>query len=300
MNIKLSWNVIMLATCSVAVVSCSSSGSSSGDGSFTSVSNLVRDGKTENKIGGKGLSASADGDATISDKASTVTAYAKIDDEALTSVKLISGDTTREWNSSNASDGPDLDGGSGKFMTAQHKSVDMRLAVANPDELGFEYQTFGAWYDELPAPGALGGFSVGRSITSSEYADYAKSSTPDATFSGKAVGYVVDGSSVKAATSDASLAVKFSSNEANFSTSNTVDEDSTALSDYNMKTVGKLSVSSGSFSGKVETSHASGKLTGNVAGGFYGSKAKEAGGSFALNDGAASGKVYSGGFGVKR
>lgn len=191
---------------------------------------------------------------------------------------------TKTWNGTNSEI---TQSGNGKLAIAQSKDDTGGIGYADPEANGFSYQTYGAWQTASKAnSGSVGAFSLGNETAA---ANIPSSST--ATFKGTAGGLYANAENDDIMTADATLDVDFGTKTAQFSTSNTVLQNSGAAANLNMS--GNMDIGAGGLSGTVAT--ADNLMTGTADGRFYGPGAEEAGGTFAL--GGATGAMV-GGYGV--
>jgi hypothetical protein len=167
--------------------------------------------------------------------------------------------------------------------------------LANPMNLGWDYQSFGVWETGLDTTsGTFGAFSVGAPTT--DLAAIA-ATVPTATFGGLVGGsYVKDGVG-HAVLADLTVTANFANQSLLFGTNNTrtsLDWTNFALNP-DLDLTGTLTIKAGtnSFDGTLST--VSG-LTGSSTGQFYGPTGEELGGVFFLQ---GNGETYTGAYGAK-
>ena len=184
-------------------------------------------------------------------------------------------------------------------------STDQRSAAitANPNALGFNYQTFGVWLAGSGTGSGLGGaISAGNATPGGSIPV-----TGSANYTGAAGGLYVDPAGVTyLAKSSAALSTNFATNSVSFATSgSTAAATATGAALANpaiLNIGGNLTYSGGSndFSGPVSSLTVSGlnpALAGSARGQFYGPAANEIGGTFALKGVGVEG--YLGAFGAR-
>lgn len=169
--------------------------------------------------------------------------------------------------------------------------------LANPFNLGWDYQSFGVWQTGLDSTtGTFGAFSVGSPTAGMDIP-----LTGNPTFAGQVAGSYVSGGLGHAVLADLSVNVDFGSRSLVFSTSNTristdwVNFDPASGLNLTNPTLNTLKYESGtnSFTGKLTTDSG---LSGSSTGQFYGPTAQELGGVFFLQGG---GETYTGAYGAK-
>ncbi|MCT7375003.1 transferrin-binding protein-like solute binding protein [Chelativorans salis] len=186
-------------------------------------------------------------------------------------------------------------GGKFQYINSHDNKTSMRYA--NPEENGFEYQTFGTWMElQSPSTGNVGATSVGAKTRVASIP-----SSGNATFRGTALGEYVDLDPADNApewhtiTSEATLNADFAGRSVEFQTTNTTNWAGTPRDELDLN--GTMSYSGGSneMSGTVTTANG---MSGEVDGRFYGPGAQEVGGTFSLKgDGV---ERYYGGYGAKK
>lgn len=169
--------------------------------------------------------------------------------------------------------------------------------LANPYELGWNYQSFGAWNVTDPGWTNFGARTFG-SVTPAN----AVPTAGTAHFTGKLSGfYVSPGGTGSMATADVSVDANFSSRTLGFaSTGTTLTRDlTTPVAAPNLNLAGSMtySPSSNTFNGTLTS--AGGTLSGATKGQFYGPAAQELGGVFTLKSGSSV-ETFSGAYGGKR
>lgn len=184
-------------------------------------------------------------------------------------------------------------------VLAVSPDLEDQALYANPDKLGFEYQSFGVWGEGLVLGqtanyGAIsaGAVTQGSSIPTSG----------TATFTGVAGGiYTSRTANTFRYASLATFDVDFVNREIDMSTAGTVLVE---INTENVQTTSILNITgtmtfaegSPSFSGQLTASNGFFPLTGEGSGSFYGPEAQELGGTFFLTDGGIQNLV--GGFGT--
>jgi len=192
------------------------------------------------------------------------------------------------------------------IATGMIKADETAVAIAaEPQALGWNYQTYGIWVSGDTA-GFAGAVSVG-----SPTAVTGIPSTGTGNFSGNASGFYLDGSGgdIYFTTANMTATADFSTRSVAFSTSGTAispDLNSfVAPSTYgigNLNMTGTLSYAAGAnaMSGAVTaTGTSSNSLSGTANGKFFGPSANEIGGTYGLSN-AGTGETLVGGFGGKR
>jgi len=178
------------------------------------------------------------------------------------------------------------------LVVALDPDRDKFLVAIDPNELGWDYQTFGNWGQKLSSNNnneIFGAISAGVPTPGNDIP-----TKGTATYTGFSSGVYVSDAYVQTF-SEVSVDADFGARSLAFATSNTRE----LVSDNprnELNLGGTLTYSSGvnSFSGAVNTSSG---LSGNADGQFYGPQAEELGGVFATEGG---GSFYSGAFGAKR
>ena len=174
--------------------------------------------------------------------------------------------------------------------------ADSIAVIANPQALGWNYQSFGVWNDELGSTG-LQLRSFGAATPAS-----AIPVTGSATFSGKlAGGYVSPQGTGTVASADLAVNVNFADRTLAFASTNTVlgTVAWSKVAAPNLNLGGTLTYSPGvnSFSGTLTS--AGGTMSGKSTGQFYGPAAQELGGVFAVKS-ATTVETFAGAYGAKR
>ena len=170
--------------------------------------------------------------------------------------------------------------------------------VANPFRLGWNYQSFGAWNDQvLGAGGTISSQSFGGATPVS-----AVPLSGRAMFTGKVGGlYVSPTGEGSIAAGDVTVNADFSARSLSFVSSNTITtrDVATATPAPNLNLSGTLSYAPGSgrFSGTLTS--AGGTISGTSNGQFYGPKAEELGGVFVVRS-ATTVETFTGAYGAKR
>lgn len=179
-----------------------------------------------------------------------------------------------------------------------------RLAMANAETLGWDYQTFGAW----SGSGSAANLALGHHGAASFGAatpDHAIPASGVATFQGQAAAaYAGQPGAAALATASVTLGVDFAARAVDFSTSAFADA-ATGAAYAGSALAGTMTYLPGRniLSGQVRTLDA--PLAGTLNARFYGPAAQEIGGAFTLDGPVdpASGKVTTqmiGAFGAKR
>lgn len=213
----------------------------------------------------------------------------------LTALTIDDGTSTKSWNLSKGDLAADL--GNGVVALSNPSGTKVAL-VGDPNQLGYNYQSFGLWSSGNTTSGAVGLMSAGYETNGNKVPV-----TSTGTFTGQAGGLYVDGAGdANFVLANANLTADFANRTASFSTtgSQLVLPDGTFVANApNLDlSAPNLSYASGSnaFSGTV--TNAGLDMTGNVDGRFYGPSAQEAGGVFGLK--GAGTQAYGGAFGAKR
>lgn len=171
------------------------------------------------------------------------------------------------------------------------------VLAADPYALGWDYQSFGVWltgYDT--GSGRVGVLSAGAVTPAS-----AVPTSGSATYLGAVAGLYVDGTGLDhVALADLQITADFGSRSLDFRTANTtvgVISDGYAYSNAALDLSGSLNYAAGSstFSGEISSG---GGMTGKADGRFYGPRAEEVGGVFAVTGAGQS--AYAGAFGARR
>jgi hypothetical protein len=192
------------------------------------------------------------------------------------------------------------------IATVMIKADSSAVAIAaEPQALGWNYQTYGIWVSGDTA-GFAGAVSVG-----SPTAVTGIPSTGSANFSGNASGFYLDstGRDIYFTTANMTATTNFATRTISFSTSSTAI--STNLTNFvapstygigNLNMTGTLNYAAGtnSISGAVTASGASpNSLSGTANAKFFGPTANEIGGTYGLSNAGTSERLV-GGFGGKR
>jgi hypothetical protein len=190
------------------------------------------------------------------------------------------------------------------IVTGMIKADESAVALsAEPQVLGWNYQTFGIWITG-DTSGFAGAVSVG-----SPTAVTGIPATGSGTFSGSAAGFYISPSNVNYFTAaDMSAVTNFSTRSVTFNTNNTAL--STNLTNFqtpafyaiggNLNVSGALSYAAGtnSISGAVAATGVN-IMSGTANAKFYGPNAQEIGGTYALSRSGTTERLF-GGFGGKR
>ena len=183
----------------------------------------------------------------------------------------------------------------GGFVGAVSTDARSAAITAQPNVLGFNYQTFGVWLTGSGTGSGLGGaISAGAATPGGSIPV-----TGSANYNGAAGGLYVDPAGVTyLAKSSAALSTNFANSTVSFSTSGSTAATTAgaALANPSILNIsGILNYAGGSndFSGPVSSN----TLVGSARGQFYGPNANEIGGTFALKGVGAEG--YLGAFGAR-
>lgn len=238
---------------------------------------------------------SDDGDVASSGPFDPVVASLRLrldDDTLVEALQLIAGDrrVTLDLADPNveAVDDPDLG------LVAITRETDSRidlLVLADPEELGFEYQTFGIWLGGQAASNTaiFGAGAFGATTQAAQLPTDGNSR-----YDGRLVGIASVGDVlIEGVTADVRLDVDFAAQSIAFATTNTLGDD---VPDPTLDMAGTLNVAGAGFTGSVAT--AGGGFAGDVDGHFYGPAAEEAAGVFDL--GGANADSFTGAFGAAR
>jgi hypothetical protein len=193
-----------------------------------------------------------------------------------------------------------LGGSAGTYTQSPFTSAASSMAiVANPYIAGWDYQSFGVWNTQAAGGdgGTIGAHSFGAATPAS-----AVPLSGTATFAGKLGGlYVSPAGEGSIAAGDVTVNADFSARSLSFSSSNTVTTRDLAAATPapNLNLSGTLSYASGSntFSGTLTS--AGGTMSGTSNGQFYGPKADELGGVFAVKS-PTTVETFTGAYGAKR
>jgi hypothetical protein len=190
-------------------------------------------------------------------------------------------------------------GSSPQFVGAVSPATGNVAIMANPINLGWEYQSFGVWESVGTDGRTFGAMSVGNN------AGTAIQGTGTATFTGYATGsYVNDLGKGSTALAELRVDVNFVDRTLDFSTTNTRTSENFADLNKNpftpnesLNLAGTLTYAAGtnSFTGPVRSV---GGLTGDSTGQFYGPTAEELGGVFFLQGTGV--ETYAGAYGAAR
>ena len=181
-------------------------------------------------------------------------------------------------------------------FTSQNPSENLGL-IANPYDLGWNYQSFGVWNQSSTDTGNAGATSFGAATP--------VSSVPTngaATYTVKLSGlYISPSGQGSIATADLTVNVDFSARSLSFSAHDTsITRDlSTATAAPNLNLSGTLTYSPGSNSFTGTLVNAGRTMSSSFKGQFYGPEAQELGGVFILKS-STSVESQTGAFGAKR
>lgn len=170
--------------------------------------------------------------------------------------------------------------------------------VANPYQLGWNYQSFGIWDSNMTDRGNLGLESFGKIYAPST----SFPTTGSATFTGELAGFYVSPTghgSIAAA--KLSVTADFSARSLSFaSTGTTLTTDlSNAVAAPELNLAGTLTYGSGSNAFTGTLSNAGGTMSGKSYGRFYGPASQELGGIFTVKS-ATTAETLAGAYGAKR
>lgn len=212
------------------------------------------------------------------------------------------GTTTARYTSLDVAGLPWLDAGSSHvagapaspFTTGPEAQVAL---VANPNVLGWSYQSFGVWNTATPVGGAMHASSFGAPTPAS-----AVPTSGTATFTGKLAGlYVSPTGQGAAAAADLSVRADFRARSLAFGSSGTVLTRDlrapAAAPGLNLSGTLTYQPNSNAFSGTLR--NAAGTMSGTTSGKFYGPAAQELGGAFNLRASGTS-EAFTGAYGAKR
>lgn len=170
------------------------------------------------------------------------------------------------------------------------------VVFRDPEDAGFEYQTYGLWVESgglTSTGGQLGVLTVGSTTDAGNVP-----SGTTATYRGESVGWAQLPTGEVGITAGAVTLQTGDFSRIDFATENTVfaefDSGSIALPEEDLDLTGTLTVNGSSFSGSVSGAITDGTLNGR----FYGPNAEEAGGLFVTT--GSGGVVYNGSFGARR
>ena len=170
--------------------------------------------------------------------------------------------------------------------------------VANPYQLGWNYQSFGIWNSNGITSGNLGLESFGKGYAPST----SLPTSGSATFTGELAGFYVsptgDGS---IAAAKLSVTTDFAARTLSFaSTGTTLTTDlSSAVPAPDLDLTGTLTYGSGSSAFVGTLNNAGGTLSGKTYGRFYGPASQELGGIFTVKS-ATTAETLAGAYGAKR
>ena len=172
---------------------------------------------------------------------------------------------------------------------------DGAFIILDPEAVGFEYQSFGVWFegDGLTSSGGrVGVLTVGSRTPGGDLP-----SGGPATYTGGSIGWVaLPGEALKSAGAEVTLTTE-DYRTVVFKTQNTFVDDiltDQSVFDARLNLDGELRVTGSGFSGVVTSDLTSGNLNGT----FYGPNAEEAGGLFVTT--GSDGAFYKGSFGATR
>ncbi len=271
-----------VVSCSLGLLTLTGCG---GGGSSTDTANDI----APQPFSESGLSAGfdveiSDGTVTVTDQGISSNSTAEIEYNSNGDVQSVSVTTpkgTIDWNDNSGTINPITDN---SVILVSSDDRSKLGAFSDPYNAGFDYQTFGIWFNKVDDSNrSFEAITIGTLTP-----DSAIPSTGSATFNGSTTGFYIDtGYDDPFLTqSDLELTADFENRNVTFTTSNTQKYNlaNTAgfidASDLDI-TNNTLSISEGSnkFSGQLTTDNG---LTGGAEGKFYGPNAEEAGGVFSL------------------
>ncbi|WP_163268072.1 transferrin-binding protein-like solute binding protein [Chelativorans alearense] len=253
-------------------------------------------------IKGKGREATATGE-DDSDFALTSFSSAKVSTEVttnsdgdITSIALTTPTSKKVLNEENISEYSSISD-DGKFLSLESKDDKIDIAFAEPGADGFEYQTYGTWFerDFVVSEANIGAASIGSDTPVANIPSSGK-----ATFKGTAGGEYIDYDESNIPewhymTSEATLNADFARRSVDFKTDDTKSLGGVAKDHLDLTGTMTYSAGSNEMSGNVRTANG---MTGKIDGRFYGPGAQEVGGTFAVKgDGI---ERYYGGYGAKK
>ena len=168
--------------------------------------------------------------------------------------------------------------------------------VANPYDLGWSYQSFGAWND-IPGQSGSGASSFGAATPGG-----ALPSAGSARFTGTLAGTHVSASGVAApAVAGLSVDADFRGRSLSLTSSGTtlLGRDGRSTAAPNLDLSGTLNYAAGSSSFAGTLTNAGRTMSGSSTGRFYGPSGQEIGGVFNLKS-ATTAETFVGGYGAKR
>ena len=189
-------------------------------------------------------------------------------------------------------------GSSPQFVGAVSPATGNVAIMANPINLGWEYQSFGVWESVGTDGRTFGAMSVGNN------AGTAIPTTGIATFTGYATGsYVSSGGTGSTALAELTVVADFGPQRSlQFSTTNTQTSENwgtfTAAPELNLTGTLYIAAGTNSFTGRVDSVSSANALTGDSTGQFYGPNAEELGGVFFLKGTGV--ETYAGAYGAVR
>ena len=170
--------------------------------------------------------------------------------------------------------------------------------VANPYQLGWNYQSFGIWNSNATGNGHLGLESFGNIYPPSTSVP----SSGSATFTGELAGFYVSAAGKGSiAAANLSVTADFTARSLSFaSTGTTLTTDlSNAVAAPELNLAGTLTYGSGSNTFLGTLSNAGGTMSGKTYGKFYGPASQELGGIFTVKS-ATTAETLAGAYGAKR
>ena len=285
---------IGLAVGALLTLSACLGGSGVGTSSFTSVSDIDSNGTTV--ISGRAVDAPFTGNVFggstslgTSAPESVAELRIKVENDEVVGIRLaVDGRTIVDADSAD-----DVNVESGVIAAGESGNV---VILRDPEEVGFEYQTFGIWIegnDFTSSSGRVGNVTAGSVTPAGNIPSITR-----ATYRGESVGWAVLPTGEFGLTEADVTLTTSDFVTVDFATENT------AFGEYGLTTIvvgasdlnltGTLTVNGSSFSGSVSGAITDGTLNGR----FYGPNAEEAGGLFVTT--GSGGTAYNGSFGARR
>jgi hypothetical protein len=186
----------------------------------------------------------------------------------------------------------------GTFGACSAANATSSAVVMDPNDLGWNYQSFGVWQRSLAATTFQAGAISAGAVTPSVALP---TGLTNALFTGRADGFFIsDTGTLFTTRAEMSAITDFGSRNIQFSTTSTVLTDPSTLGlpisvpGLNLTGLWDYSLGTSQFSGDVAAVNG---MTGTASGRFYGPAAEEIGGVYSLTGGGAT---LLGGFGGKR
>ncbi len=234
---------------------------------------------------------------SITDEGASTSASASITyraDNSISRISITTPNGTVVWDEAL---GDDIDDADPAVVVATNAASTSIAFAVDAIDVGWEYQTFGAWQTGIgTGAGSYGALSIGAPTAGS-----AIPTTGGATFTGATMGFYSDGTGDGFVTvSDLTVTADFAARSLGFNANNTQKINTTTAVEtaaVNLNMTGTLTYApaTNSFSGAL---NAAGGMTGTSQGWFYGPSAEELGGVFSL---AGTGvETYTGSYGATR